>query len=134
MIIELTNYFNWKGSQINPGQVLTDLPDGLVQALINGGNAKLWTPSQSVTEEKTDEQTIQANESKDVPAGQGIPAGRVSATVENARTKAFAEVGQIGRGTAGRGNTTSKPATANTAIGRSGKPAGTNAGKAKAKK
>lgn len=131
MIIELLNYFNWRGSQLSPGQVLTDLPDGLAHALITAGNAKMWTPSKPVTEEvKNNEQTIPINESENVPSRQTLPAGRVSAVVENARVKQANEVGQIGRGT---GRTASKPETGNTATGRSGKPAGTN-GKAKAKK
>lgn len=110
MIIELTNYFNWQGSQLSPGQVLTDLPDGLALNLIKAGNAKLWKRA----EEKEDD-TVQ-NITADLSKGQDVPAGRVPAIVTPARVETTIDVGKSGDSTGkpagrrGSGNNR-KPAT-----------------------
>ena len=118
MIIELTHFFNWRGSLLNPGQVISDLPDGLAENLVKAGNAKLWTPAKVKTDGQPETETIQTDESTNVPAGKTIPAGRVSADTKNARTETPAKVESFGRNTgiiAGPATGTAKPA---------GKPAG----------
>jgi hypothetical protein len=121
MIIELTNYFNWQGSQLSPGQVLHDLPDGLVNNLINAGNAKLWTPAKV----KTDD-TVQ-NITADLSTRQDVPAGRVPAYTTPIRVEKAIEVGKIGIDT-GKPKPSGRPARS-----RNNSTTGKATGKTKAK-
>ena len=130
MIIELTHYFNWRGSLLNPGQFISDLPDGLAENLVKAGNAKIWTPAKVKTDGQPDTERIQTDESANIPAGKTIPSGRVPAVVENARIETTEKVESFGRNTGiiQSGNGTAKPA--GKPAGR--KSAGATTGKAKA--
>ncbi|MFA6038437.1 MAG: hypothetical protein WC748_10005 [Legionellales bacterium] len=133
MIIELTHYFNWQGSLLNPGQVLSDLPDGLANNLVKAGNAKLWTPAKVTP----DAETIQADESADIPERKVIPAGRIPADTDTDGIPAPSKVESFGRNRGviksdnndipGKPVTTGRPA-------RSGKTSGTAKAKTTAKK